>query len=276
MKQRNLHPLEAVFLVGIACSLLVLGYLNVADWHAQYVAETHISRMEERVAEQDYAERLECLTQAQKYNERLAGRLVEGPVLDYRDQLFYREEPMMASIEIPKIGVKLPIYHGVEENVLMAGVGHWELSSLPVGGDSTHCVLMAHTGMRNTRMFDDLHLLEPGDKFVVKALGEPHAYEVRGSEVVEPSEVPGKLGIREGQDLVTLVTCTPHGVNTHRLLVHAQRCDYVQDEVGQVGPSAYVNDRNRPLLIAALLVAVLSLAAVAGKRREKRKKTSLP
>lgn len=259
--------------MGIAVSLVVLGYLNVADWHAQYVAEAHISQMEQRVAEQDHSERMECLAQAQKFNERLAGRVVEGPVLDYRDQLFYREEPMMASIEIPKIGVKLPIYHGVEDNVLMAGVGHWESSSLPVGGESTHCVLMAHTGMRNTRMFDDLHLLEPGDQFVVRALGEPHAYEVRSAEVVEPSQVLERFGIREGEDLVTLVTCTPHGVNTHRLLVRAQRCDYVPDQMGEVGLDAYVNHRNRPLLIAAFLAAALSVAVAAGKLRGKRKKS---
>ena len=271
---RRLSGLEVAFVVGIVCSLTLLVYLNASDLHAQYVAETHISQMEKLYSGEFDPVRLEYERQAHLYNDRLAGCQVDEELLEYHKQLFYREEPMMASIEIPKISVKLPIYHGVEENALMAGVGHWERSSLPVGGSTTHCVLMAHTGMRNTRMFDDLHLLEPGDKFVVRALNEPHAYEVYDVEVVVPSEVPGKLEIEEGKDLVTLVTCTPHGVNTHRLLVHAKRCDYTEAEVGRVGLNAYVNDRNRPLLAAALLAATLAFVAAVGKARKTRMRRS--
>lgn len=251
--------------MGIACSLAVLVFLNAADLHAQYLAETHISRMEKVYTGENDPARLECKDQALKFNSRLAGQQVEGEILDYSEQLFYREEPMMASIEIPKIAVKLPIYHGTEENALMAGVGHWEVSSLPMGGGTAHCVLMAHTGMRNTRMFDDLHLLVPGDKFVIRVLNESHAYEVYDVEVVEPADAAGKLGIVQGKDLVTLVTCTPHGVNSHRLLVHAERCDYVEAEVGRVGINAYVNDRNRPLIVAFLFAVALALGAAIRK-----------
>jgi len=271
---RRLNGLEIVFAVGIACSLALLVYLNVSDLHAQYIAESHISQMEKLYSGENDPVRLEYKLQAQKYNDRLAGRPVDGEVLEYHKQLFYREEPMMASIEIPKISVKLPIYHGADENALMAGVGHWEQSSLPVGGDTAHCVLMAHTGMRNARMFDDLHLLVPGDKFVVRALSEPHAYEVFDVEVVEPDDVLGKLVLKEGEDLTTLVTCTPHGVNSHRLLVHARRCSYVEAEIGQVGMNSYVNDRNRPILVAGVLVAAFAFAAARKTYKANRMKGS--
>lgn len=273
---RRLGVVDVVFALGIACSLTVLVCLNVADLHAQYLAEMHISRMEKVYTGENDPARLECKDQALKYNDRLAGQQVEGEILGYNEQLFYKEEPMMASIEIPKISVKLPIYHGTEENALMAGVGHWEASSLPVGGNASHCVLMAHTGMRNTRMFDDLHLLVPGDKFVVRVLNESHAYEVSDVEVVEPADVVDKLGIVQGQDLVTLVTCTPHGVNSHRLLVHAQRCDYVEAQVGKVGINAYVNDRNGPIIVALLFAVALAIGAAARKRPRWKKRFASP
>lgn len=174
---------------------------------------------------------------------------------------------MISHIEIPQIHVKLPIYHGTEENALMAGAGHWERSSLPVGGETTRCVLMAHTGMRNTRMFDDLHRLAIGDRFVIRTLGDPYAYEVFSIETVEPDEVPGRIGLEEGRDLVTLITCTPHGVNTHRLLVHAERCAYA-DDIGDVGLDAYVNDRNLPLMLAGALALCLAVVAIVRKARK--------
>ena len=111
----------------------------------------------------------------------------------------------------------------------MAGVGHVEGTSLPVGGESTHCVITAHSGMRNLRMFDDIRQLEPGDLVLLHTMGDVYAYRVVSSEVVWPDET-SSLAIAPGEDLLTLVTCTPYGVNDHRLLVHCERTDYVPEE----------------------------------------------
>lgn len=268
---RRLRIVDLAFIAAIATSLGVLLYLNGADLYAQYMAERHIEQMEALYTDKDDPERLECLRQARMFNDRLAGKEVEASVLDYREQLFYKEEPMISHIEIPKIHVKLPIYHGVEENALMAGAGHWEQSSLPVGGKTARCVLMGHTGMRNTRMFDDLRRMQTGDRFVIWTLGDPYAYEVYGVETVLPEEVSSRIELEEGRDLVTLVTCTPHGINTHRLLVHASRCEYAED-IGRVGIDSYVNDRNLPLLIAAAAAGAMTAAMAASRKRKKDKK----
>ena len=136
-------------------------------------------------------------------------------------------------------------------------------------------VLLGHSGMRNARMFDDLRQLEAGDKFVIWTLNEPYAYEVFRKEVVLPDEAERKMGLVQGQDLVTLVTCTPYGVNSHRLLVQARRCAYDAGEMGDVGLSAYVNGRTMPLAVPLAALVVLGVASVvargAGKRRKARK-----
>lgn len=250
----------------IAGGLGALGCLNASDWYAQYQADRHISRIEGTYADQNDPRRLECKRQAQLYNDALAGERDGANVWDYARQLLYEDEPMMSYIEIPRIAVRLPIYHGTEENVLMAGVGHLAETSLPIGGNTSHCVLAGHSGMRNTRMFDDLQRLKPGDVFVIRTLGEPYAYEVYDSEVVLPEEAAGRLALQPGCDLVTLMTCTPYGVNTHRLLVHGKRCPYVAEAVEEVGSHAYVNDRNLAFLVAMGVLAVWLLSSFAIRR----------
>ncbi|MDO4399427.1 MAG: class C sortase [Coriobacteriia bacterium] len=253
------------YAIGLAGSLSVLLFLNIADLHAQWEAQRHISQMQDICREEGDEKRLASLGQAQRYNERLAGNDPSGEIAPYEKQLLYKKDPMISFIEIPKISVKLPIYHGVEENALMAGVGHWEGSSLPVGGDNTHCVLMGHSGMRNTRMFDDVGKLAFGDKLVIWTLNEPYCYEVTETETLLPEDAAKRFVIQPGQDLVTLVTCRPIGANTHRLLVHATRCAYHPEEAGEVGIDAYVNDRNAPLIIAMIL---LLFAVVATSMRK--------
>lgn len=152
---------------------------------------------------------------------------------DYYTQLRVNGTDAMGLVEIPKIGVSLPVYHGTSEEVLQIGVGHLEGTSLPVGGESTHCVLTGHTGLSTARMFTDLTELEEGDIFFLEVMGETLAYKVYGTEVIEPSDL-SSLYIETGRDLCTLVTCTPYGVNSHRLLVHAERTEYtpeVKEEV---------------------------------------------
>jgi sortase A len=177
-------------------------------------------------------EREQILLQARAYNELLAHDSSELPaaqVEPYENQLIFDRDPMMSWVEIPSINVSMPIYHGTSEEVLMAGVGHLEGTSLPVGGMSSHCVLTAHSGMRNLSIFDDIHALKEGDLVLLHTMGQTLAYKVVGSEVVWSDEVES-LAIEPGADKLTLVTCTPYGVNDHRLFVHCDRTEYVEQE----------------------------------------------
>ena len=133
-------------------------------------------------------------------------------------------DDVMAYIEIPAISVYLPIYHGTEEETLLIGVGHLENTSLPAGGESTHAVLSAHCGLPSARLFTDLNLLREGNIFRIHVLDETLTYQVYGIETVDPDD-RSSLFIQEGEDLVTLITCTPYGKNTHRLLVHGRRIE---------------------------------------------------
>ena len=143
---------------------------------------------------------------------------------EYEQMLNLAGDGVMGRLVIPKIEVDLPIYHYTNDEALGHGVGHVVETSLPIGGASSHCVLAGHTGLPAARIFEQLDRLTVGDWFVIQVLGENHAYRVTKTEVVLPEEVDS-LAIVPGKDLVTLVTCTPYGVNSHRLLVHAERCE---------------------------------------------------
>ena len=161
------------------------------------------------------------LQEAEKYNAWLLdGRETSG--LSYSEQLLLDGETAMGYISIPKINVQMPIYHGTSDEVLAVGAGHLESSSLPIGGSGSHAVLTAHSGMRFIRAFDDIRKLKAGDTFTLTVLGKILTYEVMSTETVLPDET-GSLAIDPEKDLVTLVTCTPIGINDHRLLVHAER-----------------------------------------------------
>lgn len=201
------------------------------------------------------------LDEAHAYNDELAGRtpsMEPSQIVPYDEQLTFERDPMMSWVDIPSINVSMPIYHGTSDAALMAGVGHLQNTSLPVGGASAHCVLTAHSGMGNLRMFDDIRQLVPGDLVLLHTMGDTYAYRVTGSEVVWPDEVDS-LAIELGRDLLTLVTCTPYGVNDHRLLVHCERTDYNPDEAADAGSLA---NRHWGMREWAALVAVLALVAL--------------
>lgn len=164
------------------------------------------------------------LRQAESWNRELAGGRRDSRTWRYDRQLAIPGEAAMGFLAIPKLSLTLPVFHGTGEDVLAEGVGHWEQSSLPVGGPNTHCVLMGHSGLRSARMFDGIRALSKGDRFVIWTLGMPLAYEVQSTSTVLPEDVTENIGIERGADLATLVTCTPYGVNSHRLLVRGQRC----------------------------------------------------
>ena len=180
---------------------------------------------------------------------------------------------IMGYITIEKIKVELPVYHGISPQVLNRSVGHMPGSSLPTGGESTHCVLSAHRGLPSARLFTDLDKLEPGDIFIIKTLDRVLTYQVESVNIVEPKEVES-LYIEEGKDLCTLVTCTPYGINTHRLLIRGVRIEtyvpepdvYIPNEAYRIDPAIVAPIVAAPMLLVLLIVLLVKYSK---KRRKK-------
>lgn len=221
--------LSIVSFVLMVLGLIILLYPVVLDWHNTFTQSEIIRSIENTSASYDVNDPiiLEQIEQAIRWNASLPGVDKETfnkyannstPVWDYDKQLSVTR-PYMAYLEIPKIAINMPIYHKTDEESLSIGVGHLENTSLPVPGKSVHVVVSAHSGMIGMRAFDDIRELVSGDKFYITTLGRTYAYKVFDTQVVLPHETQSLL-IRPGEDLATLVTCTPYGINDHRLLVH--------------------------------------------------------
>ena len=272
--------LTLVLLAGLGIML----YPAASDYYNSFHQSRAISHYAEEVANID-AETYERLwREAVEYNRSLTGRsnpflLSEEELEEYNSILNYDGGGIMGYISIPKINCELPIYHTTEESVLQIAVGHIEGSSMPVGGESTHCVLSGHRGLPSAKLFSDLDDLVEGDTFVLRVLNETLTYQVDQIRIVLPTELD-ELAISEGRDFCTLVTCTPYGVNTHRLLVRGKRIENTEEAVAaQVTADAVRID---PVLVAPVaavpmfivVVAFLVAAPGGGKKKKKGKKNS--
>ena len=225
-----------VFLLALGITL----YPVISNFYNQR-HQSQIHTQYEAVVEQtDDSDLIRARELAQQYNEAIQpgsrpdDAYSRDAILEasrnYEDQLNLAGDGIMGYVEIPLIRVNLPIYHGTASETLDVGIGHLLGSSLPVGGESTHSVLTAHSGMAGQKMFSDIDQLEEGDVFYLQILGETLAYQVDAIHVVLPHDTT-YLGITQGEDQCTLVTCTPFGVNTHRLLVRGSRIPYEEAEV---------------------------------------------
>lgn len=224
-----------VFLLALG---LTLYPLIASRYNEQHQSEIH-TQYQEAVKQQDQSNLIAAKQLADEYNTAIASeiQLVDAfspdallwASEDYGDQLDIAGDGIMGYVEIPKIGVNLPILHGTSDATLELGIGHLLGSSLPVGGESTHAILTGHSGMANQKMFSDLPELEIGDVFYLEVLNETLAYQVVEIQTVLPYDT-SRLSIVDGEDLCTLVTCTPFGVNTHRLLVRGSRIPYSEEE----------------------------------------------
>ena len=271
-----------IFLAGL--SLLL--YPFVANQWNNYRQKQLISGYEQAVSEKEAAEGIDYDAERKKaedYNEALlpcvlpdSFALAESSGVDpvYMNTLNIAGDEMMGSVETPKINIKIPIYHTTEEEVLNKGAGHLEGSSLPVGGANTHAVISAHRGLPSASLFTDLDQLKEGDHFLIHVLNETLCYEVDKISVVKPEDTSA-LAVEDGQDLVTLLTCTPYGVNTERLLVRGHRVPYVEEEVKEEktvlsGSSLHTNYLLWVfvgLSVTALFIFVLYLKEIKLKRR---------
>ena len=225
----------------IGASIVMMFYPWISNFVNQHQADITVDNYKKKEKSLSEEQREEMWKKAQMYNADLAKNQVEltDPFVEsksaiksgliYNNLLNIDKSGMMCYLEIPCINVNLPVFHGTAASTLERGIGHLEGSSLPVGGKSTHAVLTGHTGLNNAKLFTDLTEVKEGDLFFLHTLGKDLAYRVIGTEVVLPEETQDLL-IRKGKDLVTLITCTPYGVNSHRLFVTGIRTKYTPEE----------------------------------------------
>ena len=278
-----------LIVVILLAGLSLLLYPFVANEWNTYRQERLISSYETTVSERDAAGEIDYTTEWEKaraYNDALLPSILPDSFAiaeaseedeEYMSALNLAGDGIMGTVEIPKIGITLPIYHTTDEKVLEQAAGHLEGSSLPVGGESTHAVISAHRGLPSAALFTDLDRLAIGDHFLIHVLDETLCYEVDQILTVEPDETSA-LAVEDGEDLVTLLTCTPYGVNTHRLLVRGHRTAYEEDVVeAEETPLAMVSVHTSYLLwvcvgLAVTLIFIVILYLMDRRRRKARQK----
>ena len=255
-KDKTVIFLTLGFLVGI-CILLYPAFSSYWNSKTQSRAITNYESVLENLKPEDYAAIFE---NAHAYNKALYE--TDFPLTDYPDVPGYNDtlcitgNDMIGYLKIDRIGVELPIYHGTSDSVLSRGVGHLQGSSLPVGGENTHSVMSAHRGLPSAKLFTDLDRMEIGDTFQIVVLDQVLTYQVDQIKVITPREL-GDLQIVEGMDYCTLFTCTPYGINTHRLLVRGVRIETMKEK-----PALYVSNeafRIEPLLVTPAVAAPMLL-----------------
>lgn len=281
MDKRNIGKKILVFLLfGIAIALMM--YPFISNYLFEHKTDSTVEAIQQAAQEIDDSEQKTAIEEARKYNQTLANGHVTltDPFIEdksgndsdnYDSLLNLNADGVMGTVEIPSIDVSLPIYHGTSDAVLKKGAGHLQGTSLPIGGESTHTVITGHTGLSNAKLFTDLTQVEKGDVFFLNVMGEKLAYKVDQIKVVLPTALDD-LKIVPEKDYCTLLTCTPYGVNDHRLLVRGERTDYQEavEEASTEKPnkaeSKWMSEYKRALIISAIFF-VVSLLVVFIVRR---------
>ncbi len=272
-RKSNLGTFVLVLILFIG--LGIMAYPTVSDWWNSFHASRAIASYSNRVEGVD-KEKLDAMVEAaKKYNQSLLRKqnpymMTDEDLEEYNSLLDLSGTGIIGYITIKSIGVYIPIYHGTEESVLQIAIGHIDWTSLPVGGESTHSVVSGHRGLPSAKLFTDLDQMKEGDRFTITVLNQVISYEVDQIRIVEPGDI-SELGIVPGKDYCTLVTCTPYGINTHRLLIRGTR---VANESGEmvVPPEAFrlpnyltIPAIGIPLLFLFLIVSLI----IYGRKRPK-------
>ena len=271
--KKNISTIILVLIFFVGLSLLL--YPTISDYWNSFHQSRAIATYAEAVAELDDEDYEKMWQEAEAYNQKLSNQpnrwnLTEEEEKEYNGILDVGGTGIMGYIEIPEIKVSLPIYHGTDEGVLQIAVGHIPGSSLPVGGIGTHSVVSGHRGLPSAKLFTNLDELDEGDVFMIRVLDETLTYEVDKISIVEPDDLTG-LEIDPELDLCTLVTCTPYGVNSHRLLVRGHRIPNLEDDSIRVTADAMQVDR---LIVASAIAVPILLVLIIWVLVHYRKKKS--
>lgn len=266
MKKKNSNLSTILLVVMFFVGLCLLLYPSLSDYYNSFHQSRVIARYAETIADMGNEEYQRVLAEARAYNEEIAAQsphwiLSEEERKVYNGVMNISGIGIMGYIEIPKIECSLPIYHGTSDTVLQIAIGHIEGSSIPIGGPGTHAVLSGHRGLPSAKLFTNLDKLQEGDTFVIRVLDETMTYAVDEVLIVEPNDL-SRLSIQAGKDLVTLVTCTPYGINTHRLLVQGHRVEnQIEDLDIRVTADAL---QIEPIIVAPLMAIPLLLLLIIG------------
>lgn len=274
MKKKTITTI--IILVFFLVGLSLLLYPFVANQWNNYRQSRLISSYDDTVSQKESEGSIDYEAEwerARAYNEALLPSILpdsfavaeasDEPDEEYMACLNIAGDEMMGTVEIPKINIELPIYHTTDEKVLERAAGHLEGSSLPVGGESTHAVISAHRGLPSASLFTDLDQMEEGDHFLLHVLDDTLAYEVDKISIVEPEETEN-LAVEEGKDLVTLLTCTPYGVNSHRLLVRGHRVPYEPEAIADEQPLLFGTSLHTNYLLWVLAGLLITGGFIAG------------
>lgn len=266
--------LTVVLTAGLLIGISLLLYPSVANYWNSYRAAKTIMNYTETVSKMDRSEYKKILKNAKKYNSKLAKegikwRMTNAERVEYEKELSVDKSGIMGFVSLPKFHIRCPIYHGTSEEVLQTAIGHLEGSSLPIGGKSTHTMISGHRGLPSARLFTDLDKVKEGDTWTITVLNETITYECDQVRIVLPEDL-SDLRIEKGKDLCTLITCTPYGVNTHRLLVRGHRvpnangsADVTADAI-QIEPIFIA-----PFLAGAMLLILLILLLISTRRAKR-------
>lgn len=265
-----------VILVGIG----LLSYPTVSDWWNSFHQTRAVASYAAAVSQMKTEDYDRLFAEADDYNRKLAGTgmkwsMTDEEIQEYNSILDVSDNGIMGYIDIPRIRQTLPIYHGTDDAVLQVAIGHLAGTSLPVGGDSTHCVVSGHRGLPSARLFTDLDRLTVGDIWTMTVLNRTVTYEVDQIRIVEPEDL-SELQIVQGSDYCTLLTCTPYGINTHRLLVRGHRIPNLDGDANVTADAMQVDQTLVAMVVAViiLLILVIILLIVSSKwykdRRDRR------
>ena len=277
MKKKTGSPITLLLILILLAGVSLLLYPTVSDYWNSFHQSRAIASYAEQVANIDDAQYEELWDAARDYNQSLLHRPNDFILSDeqqeiYKSLLDIGGNGIMGYIEIPTIDVMLPIYHGTKESVLQIAVGHLDWTSLPVGGAGSHCVLSGHRGLPSARLFTDLDKLKVGDVFMLHVLNEILTYEIDQILIVEPQDTDPLL-IEPGKDLCTLITCTPYGINSHRMLVRGHRIES-QEEPKDIRITADAA-RIEPLMVAPIVAVPILLVLLIILLLPKQKKGKL-
>lgn len=272
--KNNLTTLLLILIGLVGVGLLV--YPSFADWYNSFHQSRAVASYVEAVSKLDKKDYDAYLSAAEDYNKELARtgnqwELSEKQQKKYEKLLDVTGTGIMGYIDIPKIQITLPIYHGVDEAILQVAIGHLAGTSLPVGGKNTHCVVSGHRGLPSAKLFTDLDQMKEGDTFTMTVLDRTVTYEVDQIRIVEPTDL-SNLQIEKDKDLCTLVTCTPYGINTHRLLVRGHRVANANGSANVTAEALQIEQMYVAIIIAMPILLVLLIIMLIRTGKEKRRK----
>ena len=270
--KRNL--LTVVMTAGLVAGITLLLYPSVANYWNTYHSAKTIMNYSETVANMDKEDYKRILKSAREYNDRLAETgmkwmLTDAEREEYNKELAIDDTGIMGFVSIPKFHIRCPIYHGTDEELLQRAIGHLEGSSLPVGGKSTHTLVSGHRGLPSAKLFTDLDKVKEGDTWTITVLNETITYECDQVRIVLPDNL-SDLNIEEGKDLCTLITCTPYGVNTHRLLVRGHRVPNANGTASVTADAIQIEPIYIAPFVAGPILIILLIILLISTRRAKR------